>query len=318
MPVESLDQIFARLSADERKLFDNVIAREPELKKGWLRQDEFSRNMNDLNSKQKEFDELRAYQDRMKPWSEQAHERIKAAEAAGIMDAEGKPLWQQKEEEYKRQIAAAAVGGEMDPKELDKRVREIVADAGGNLTREEIKALFSAEGAKMVTETFDAKYKEAETTFNTKTIPTVAGFSAGVAVLAGKYERETGEAWTEEKAKELFELMSKEQNFNAYQVGDKMIAPFRDRKAREAEIKAEAQKLADRMLAERGLPGGGDERYTPHIHSEQKGALQAMLERSGDPAAGGGNNGAPGGDLETMIKSQAVKAGQALREEGKF
>lgn len=303
MAVETFDQIYARLSADERKLFDNVIAKEPELKKGWLRQDEFSRSMNDFSSKQKEFDDLRSYKEKMDPWSQEVHVRIKRAEDAGVMDADGNPLWESKEEEYKRQIAAAAVGGDMDPKELEKRVRDIVTASGG-VTKEELNALVAAESRKLMSETFDSKYKEVENNFNQKTIPTVAGFSAGVAVFASKYEKETGEAWTEDKAKELFDLMGKEQNFNAYQVGDKMLAPVREKKTQELEIEKRVQERLKTM----GLPGSGDGEFIPQNFNQPKGALQLALERSAEGEK----------DVQAIIREQTVKAAQSLQQDGKF
>ena len=84
----------------------------------------------------------------------------------------------------------------MDPKQLEElvdtaNVKEIAKQAGG-LTREEITALYASESKKLVEEGFT----EREEKFNTETIPFVAGFSAGVAVVASHYEQESGEKWT--------------------------------------------------------------------------------------------------------------------------
>ena len=87
----------------------------------------------------------------------------------------------------------------------------------------------------------------------------------GVAVLANRYEQESGEKWTPEKQKELFELMNKEQNFDALKVEEKFFAPVRDRKKVAAEIEEKAKKRADEIVKDRGygMPGDGTERFIP-------------------------------------------------------
>jgi len=200
----------------------------------------------------------------------------------------------------------------MTPEQLDQKVKEIIKASGMNLSQADIQALFKSEGEKLVRETFDVKYKEAETSFNTTTIPRVAGFSAGVAVFAAKYEKETGEPWDEKKAAELFDLMGKENNYNAYQVGDKMLAPARERK----QIDAKIQEEVDKRLAAMGLPGGGKDaqgRFIPPPQLDQpKGALQSWMETT-DP-----NKGNSAVDIDAVIKAQSVKAGSALQTEGKY
>src|ERR1700678_4262700 len=118
MAVKTFEEIYASLSADEKKLIDNLHVKEPELKAGWMRRDDYSRAQNELKSKQTEYDEAVAYKVKMEPWAESAYERLHAAEEAGVMDAEGKVLWTDKEAEYKRQLEEAkALGGEVDAKQ---------------------------------------------------------------------------------------------------------------------------------------------------------------------------------------------------------
>lgn len=298
MAVKTFDSIYAQLSADERKLLDNVFAKEPELKDGWLRQDDYSRKQTEFASKKKEYDDAVEYKTRMEPWSDQAYERIKKLEAAGVLDADGNELWTAQKAELERKAAAAALSGDdMTPEQIDAKVREIIKAAGVPVTAEERAALYASEAKTLV----EAGFKERETKFNTDTIPFVAGFSAAVAVVANRYEKESGESWNADKQKELFGLMSSKQNFDPFAVQEEMLAPIKAKKQREEDIEAEVK----RRLGERGMPGAGHEDFIPQ--SESKGALQIALERSA----------AAGSDFEATIKAQAVKAAQELRTAGK-
>ena len=150
----------------------------------------------------------------------------------------------------------------MDPKELEKRVKEIVTASGG-VTKDELNALVQSEARKLAKEEFGNEWKARETNFNTKTIPMVAGFSAATAVMAAKYEKERGETWTAEKQKELFDLMGKENNFDPFVVGEKLLAPIRDKKARADEIKAEAEKILKARIGRDGNAWWGQRRFHP-------------------------------------------------------
>ena len=88
MAVKTFDEIYAQLSADERKVLDNAIAKEPELKNGWLRQDDYSRKQNELKSQKSEYEEAVAYKEKMEPWSQEASDRIHSLEEAGVLDPE--------------------------------------------------------------------------------------------------------------------------------------------------------------------------------------------------------------------------------------
>jgi hypothetical protein len=306
MAVETFEGIYGRLSADEKKLLDSVFAKEPELKKGWLRQDDYSRQSNELKTRETRLGELERYESEMGPWAEEAHKRIRTMETAGIIDANGNDLWTDQKADYEKRLAAAIAGGEMDPAELERRVRDIVKASGAAFTKDELKVIVDAEVKSMVGETFDAKYKEKENHFNTNVIPFTAGFGAGVALTAVHYEKETGQPWTADKSKELFDRMSKEQNFDPYVVGEKMLEPFKEKRAQEAEI----EKRVQERLSQMGMPGGGAEGYIPQgMQPPPKGALQQALERT-----------QPNGtlDIDTIIAQQGVKAAEALRTEGKF
>jgi hypothetical protein len=185
----------------------------------------------------------------------------------------------------------------MKPEEIDARVREIIKAAGVPVTAEERAALYATEAKALV----EAGFKERETKFNTDTIPFVAGFSAAVAVVANRYEKESGEMWGVEKQKELFNLMSTKQNFDPFAVQEELLAPIKSKKAEEERIEKEVQK----RLGERGMPGAGHEDFIPQPDS--RGALQMALERSA----------AAGSDFEATIKAQAVKAATELRTAGK-
>jgi hypothetical protein len=155
MAVETFDQIYGRLSADEKKLLDNLFAKEPELKKGWLRQDDFSRRSDELQTKQSRLVELERYEAEMAPWAEEAHKRIRTMETAGIIDAEGRDLWTEQKTDFEKRIAAAALaGGDMNPEELEKRVKDIMKMSGAQFTQDEIKVLAEATSRKMAEETF--------------------------------------------------------------------------------------------------------------------------------------------------------------------
>lgn len=306
MAVKTFDEIVQglQLSADEKKLFDSVIAKSTDLKEGWLRQDDYSRKSNELSSEKKKFTEDLEYAEKMKAWADDAVPRYDKLVESGIIDAEGNELWTTQKSELEKQLQEAkaqSVGGDMDPAELDKRVKEIVKAAGG-VTPEELKALITTESKKLATETFQEEWKAKETDFNTKTIPFVTGFSASVAVMANRYEKETGEKWTADKQKELFGMMSAKQNFDAFAFEEDLLKPHREKAARKTEIETEARKLASEMT--RGMAGGGGEDFIPQ--GDQKGALQMALEKSSE-----------GGDFESMIRSKAVEAAKALHQEGK-
>lgn len=308
MAAKTLEELLGTLSGEEKKLFEKTLNDNPELKGGWLRQDDYSRKTQDLKARESEYQEAVAYRERMEPWSQEAYDRLHALEEEGVIatepDGKIKVLYADEKkrletelEEARRQALA---GGDMDPKELDRRVQEIVK-ANGGATTEEVKALVASEARKMAEEAFDAKYKETEEKFNKNTIPWVAGFASANAVFAGRFERETGEPWTQERHEELLKLMSAENNYNAYQVGDKMLAPHKAKKDQEAEVNRRVQE----ELARRGLPGGGSEAYIPQ--PLEKGNLKAMMERQDGP-----------GDVESLIRSSAVKAATELQAEGKF
>jgi len=304
MAVKTFEEMYSQLSAEEKKVFDNAIAKEPELKNGWLRQDDYSRKSNELAGEKKKFEGDLEYATRMKAWAEDAVPRYDRLVEVGIIDKEGNELWTTQKSELETQLAEArkqAVGGDMDPAELDKRVREIVKAAGG-LTPEELKAVVASEGKRLAEETFTEQWKAKETDFNTKTIPFVTGFSASVAVVANRFEKETGEPWTAEKQKELFGMMSAKNNFDAFALEEELMKPHREKKAAEKKIQEEVDKRVTEMR--KSMPGGGVDDFIPQPDS--KGALQIALEQSGDK-----------GDFESMIKSRAVEAAKAMQGEGK-
>ena len=317
MAVKDFDQIYSSLSADEKKILDNLFAKEPELKGGWLRQDDYSRKQNELKSKQTEYEEAVTYKAKMEPWAGKVYSTLEGAAEKGWFDLEtGEEHFTDKYTELEQQLEAARLGGDMDPKQLDDlvtaKVKAIASAAGGGLTKEEVTALYQAESKKLV----EAGFAEREAKFNAETIPFVAGFSAGVAVLASRYEQESGEKWNPEKQKELFALMSTEQNFDALKVEDKFMAPIREKKKSEADIEKRAQERADAILKERGIstgmPGGGGERFIPQPPGgDAKGLLQKALDDSA-----GGDNGPK--DVRDLVQAAVVEGATELITAGKF
>jgi hypothetical protein len=305
MAVKTFEEIYSQLSADEKKVFDNAIAKEPELKDGWLRRDDYSRKTQELSSEKKKFEDRLSYADRMENWAKEYVPVVDGLMEKGVIDQEGNNLWESQKAQLEKDLEdarkAALTGGEMKPEELDQRVRQIIKDAGTALSTEEVKALYASEGKKMAQEVFDENWTTKEKNFNEKTIPFVSGFSAGVAVVASRFERETGEPWTADKQKELFDLMSKEQNFDPFKMEEKLLAPHKEKKEREKVIEEEVNKRVSKMRET--MPGAGGEDFIPN--PEQKGALQVALEQSGS------------GDFESMIRSKAVEAAKALHQEGK-
>ena len=303
MAVKTFEETLAQLSADERKLLDNTFAKHPELKEGWLRQDDYSRSMNSLKEQKTKLEDDLAYAEKMKDWADRNVPKWDALAEKGIIDKEtGDELWTSQKAELERQLDEAKkqlVGGEMDPAELDKRVKEIVI-ANGGVSKEELTALINSEAKKLAKETFTEEWKERETKFNSETIPFVSGFSAANTLAAIKYEKETGKPWTRETQIEFNKFMTEQQNFDPYEMGPKFIEPVKKGKETESELEALKAENA-RLKASRGMPGGGDERTIP----QEKGALQMMLERSAD------------GDFESMIKGKAVEAATELIAEGK-
>ena len=313
MAVKTFEEIYSGLSADEKKIIDNLFAKEPELKGGWLRQDDYSRKQNELKSKQTEYEEAVTYKAKMEPWAGKIYSALESAAEKGWFDLDaGEEHFTDKYTELETQLEAAkALGGDMDPKQLetlvDTRVKAIVKDAGGGLTKDEITALYASESKKLI----EAGFTEREEKFNRETIPFVAGFSSGVAVVASHYEQESGEKWTSDKAKELFKLMGDEQNFDALKVEEKFLAPIRDKKRVEKEIEEKAEKLATEKLAARGMPGGGGERFIPQPPGgDARGLLQKALD---DSAAG--DKGPK--DVRDLVQAGVIEGAKELIESGK-
>lgn len=314
MAVKTWDEIYSSLSADEKKLIDNLHAKEPELKAGWLRRDDYSRAQNELKSKQTEYEEAVAYKTKMEPWAGKVYSTLESAAEKGWFDLEsGEEHFTDKYTELEQQLEAAkALGGDMDPKQLDDlvtaKVKEISKNAGGGLTKEEITALYASESKKLV----DAGFAEREQKFNAETIPLVAGFSAGVAVLASHYEQESGEKWTPEKSQELFKLMGTEQIFDALKVEEKFLAPIRSKKEEEKRIEERAQAIAKEKYGSNGMPGGGNERtipqYSQPADTNPIGLLQKAMAESADKAPV---------DVRDSVLAGVIEGAKELVEAGK-
>lgn len=228
MAVQTLDELLNQLSADEKKLFDSTLTKHPALKEGWLRQDDYSREMNKLKSQETEFQKAKTRNEELEAWAERNVPIWDSLAEKGIVDKEtGEELWSAQKTALEQQLDEAnkkilAGGADMDPAELEKRVKDIVTQAGGGLTRAEVAALINEEAKKLATETFQTEWKAKETDFNTKTIPFIWGGGANVAILANHFEQESGEKWTAEKSEELFKLMSQKQIFDALKVEDEI------------------------------------------------------------------------------------------------
>lgn len=308
MPTKTFDETIAglQLSAEEKKLLDNTLTKHPELKDGWLRQDEFSRRQTEIAAKEQGIEAVKTRNTFLEEWGERVVPIWEKAVEEGAFDEEGKPLWKEqlskKDQELAEARATALAGDDMKPEELDKRVKDIIKAAGG-VTSEEEKALRAQESRKIAQEEFSTGWKSKETEFNEKTIPFVNGFATATAVMALKYEKESGESWSREKQIELHKAMEKEQNFDPYVMVDKMIATHRDKKKMDDEVEKRAQ---DRLKVLRAESGGNDD-YIPQGGPKPKGSLQQMLDRSAEKD----------GDFMATIDRQAKLAGSELREEGK-
>jgi hypothetical protein len=312
MAVQTFDEIIAaaQLSAEERKLFDNTLQKVPALREGFLRQDDYSRNIQKLKGQEKEYTEALDYNKRMKAWADEKVPIWESLVEAGVIDDESKPLWPEEKARLAEELEAAkkaAVGGDMDPAELDKRVKAIVADSGLALNAEQYRNLYASEGKKLVEETVNAKYAEFQKDFNEKTIPFTTGFATSMAIAAGKYEKETGKEFTDEDQKAVFELMTKEKDFNPRSAVTKYMEPIVREKKTAAEIERLAEERAAKIIAERGgMPGGGSEGSYPT--GGARGSLQKMLEDSA----------AAEGDVESLAAAAGRKAAAELRAAGKF
>lgn len=311
MAVQTWEEILAaaQLSADERKLLDNIVQKVPEFKDGRLRQADYSRKLTELEKQEKEYKDALAYNERMKAWADEKVPIWESLVEAGVIDEESKPIWPEEKTRLEKELEEArkSLGGDMDPAELDKRVKAIVAESGLSLTAEQYRNLYASEGKKLVEETINAKYKEFETNFNEKTIPFTTGFATSMALMATKYEKETGKEFTDEDQKAVFELMAKEKDFNPRSAVTKYMEPVVREKKTAAEVERLAEERAQKIIAERGgLPGGGSEGHYPT--GEARGSLQKMLEESA----------AAEGDVETLAMAASRKAAAELRSAGKF
>jgi len=310
MAVKTFDEVYGQLSAEEKKLLDNTFAKHPDLKEGWLRQDDYSRKMNEIKSKETEYTEALAYNQKIQAWADVNVPKWEALAEAGIIDKEtGQELWTKQKSDLEKQLEdarKAAIGGDMDPAELDKRVREIVK-ANGGVTPDELKAVIASEAKKLAEETFTEQWKTKENDFNTKTIPFVAGFSGANAIIATRYETQTGEQWDAEKQKALFKKMADAQNVDPFAVGGEMIEEAKGKK-KALTMEEELKKLKEENEAlrqGRSMPGGGMEPYIPTPGT--KNPLQMMLDRS-----------AGTDDVTSLVQKAAQEAGKELRSEGKI
>ena len=307
MAVQTWEEILAaaQLSADERKILDNIQQKVPEFKDGWLRQSDYSRRSAEIAARKAEYDTAVATAAKWDAWADEKVPIWNTLKEKGAVDDDGNLLFLTEREQLKQDLEKArlqaAAGGEVDPEELKKNVLEVIK-ANGGATKEEITALIASEAKRLSAETVENKYQEFETNFNQKTIPFVAGFSTAVAVEAMRYEKETGKDWTDDNAKEFFDLMAKENNFKPSEVGKIYLKPFRDARATEEEI----ERRAEAKARERGgMPGGGGEPYIPQGTGE--GSLQRMLRESAVEE----------GDVESLVTAAAQKAAGELRAEGK-
>ena len=313
MAVQTWEEIVsaAQLSADERKLLDNIVQKVPEFKDGRLRQADYSRKLTELQTQEKEYTEALAYNQKMKVWADEKVPIWESLVEQGVIDEESKPLWPEEKASLAAELEAAkkaAVGGEMDPAELDKRVKEIVVASGLSLNAEQYRNLYASEGKKLVEETINAKYTEFEKNFNEKTIPFTTGFATSMAIMANKFEKETGKEFTDEDQKAVFDLMSKEKDFNPRTAVEKYMEPTVREKKTAADIERLAEERANKIIAERGgLPGGGSEGHFPT--GEARGSLQKMLEQSAKEGEG---------DVESLTMAAARTAAAELRSVGKF
>lgn len=311
MAVQTWEEILAaaQLSADERKLLENTLQKLPALKEGWLRHDDYSRKTQEIAARKTEYDTAVANSQKWDAWADEKQPLWKKLEETGAVDADGNLLWPTEKQKLSTEIETlkkqVVTGGDVDPAELDKRINEIVK-ANGGVTREELSALVASEAKKLAAETVDEKYKGFQTDFNEKTIPFVTGFSTAMAIQANKYEKETGKEFTAETQKEFFDLMSKEQNFDPYQIGPKFLEPVRQAKKNSEEVERLANERADKIIAERGgLPGGGGEGYIPQ--GGGSGSLQRMLELSKTNTVG---------DVETLLQDAVTQGTKELAAQG--
>ena len=313
MAIQTWDDILeaAQLSADERKVINNIVQKVPEFKDGRLRQADYDRNIQKLKAQEKEYSEALDYNQKMKAWADETVPRYNSLIDKGIISEDGEELWSTQKTDLEKQLEEAkkaAVGGEMDPAELDKRVKEIVKESGMSLTAEQWKNLYASEGKAMVDEAITSRYTKFQQDFNENTIPFTAGFSAANTLTALKYEKETGQPWTRDTQKEFFDLMTKEKNFDPFEMGDKFIEPKTRDKRNQAEIERLAEERAQKIIAERGgMPGGGSEGSFPT--GEARGSLQRMLEQSAKESEG---------DVESLTMAAGRAAAAELRSQGKF
>lgn len=307
MAAKTFDEIFGSLSADEKKLLENTFSKNPELKAGWMAQDDYSRKTQALAVERAADQAKLDHAEKMEAWAEVNVPKYDALVEKGLIGEDGEELWTGQKTELERQLAEAQAkalaGGEMDPAELKRNV-EAIAKEYGVMSPAETKALIASEASKLAGETFDTKYAAKEIDFNEKTIPFVAGFSAGNAIAAIEYQTQTGKPWTAETQKEFNALMVKENNFDPFAVKEIFLKPFKQEKETAAEVERLAQARADKIIEERGgLPGAGHE---PYIPQNNEGNLKQMMARS-----------AGEGDFESVIAAQAVKAATELRADGK-
>jgi hypothetical protein len=264
-----------------------------------------------LKAQEKEYTEALDYNQKMKVWADEKVPIWESLVAAGVIDEESKPIWPEEKSKLQLELEearkAALTGGEMNAEELDKRVKEIVAQSGLTLNAEQYKNLYASEGKKLVEETIQAKYEEFEKNFNEKTIPFTTGFATSMAIMASRYEKETGKEFTDDDQKAVFDLMTKEKDFNPRSAVTKYMAPIVNEKKTAAEVERLAEERAAKIIAERGgLPGGGSEGSYPT--GDARGSLQKMLEESA----------AAEGDVESLAMAAGRKAAAELRSAGKF
>lgn len=176
-----LNDVVALISdKGEQAQLRSLVEKYPVLAEGWMRQNDYDRNMNEAKeARKRELAEFEANQSRISEWQKWADENIPKFDS---IKAE-RDAARAAEAELKRQLEERAQGkeGEVDAAQVEAKVKELIS-AQGYVTQEQITQLINAAATER-----EQKFRE---DFIGKTLPAAMEFTSVLGDLSMSYREE--------------------------------------------------------------------------------------------------------------------------------
>lgn len=296
MPIpEDVKPFLEGFTAEETKLFDNLLTKSPKLAEGWLRQSDYDRKMNERKAEMekatKRSTELEDWYTENKPIHDRALARSRELED------------QQKELQEKLTAAGAARtaagGDQVDAAELSRRVQEEFAklkDQYGFVSRAEQDKIIAEQTQKLAGDETKKLIDDARKSYYEEMMPAGVNLAADVAEICVDHKNEFNERLDRKK---FAEYMAERKFTDPVKAYEEYVKPRRDEVAFKQKVEDEVKQRMSGIAISGGTiqPGGG---VMP------KGAMQMKIEK--DAAANGA----------AVTSVLAAQAAAELRSEGKM